>query len=332
MFEEWIDLLAATPTQIRERLKSGLQSELERLVERGLIDSAESDELKARFISELQQRVLLGSSMARGAGSQIGSWLRETLDIPSRSELRELMEGLERSLTRLDAELQGFSGPIHNPATLARPSELTEILPSISTWSRFDAQRGIYFNSYALDLSQKILIDPLDPTPADSASIDPRELEHQRHDFLKSLGTVDLIVLTNRDHRRAAEWFAKETGAPIAAAHNEDFGELPISRRLRDDEDLIPGVRVLAMPGKTPGEIALLRTEDSAQLFLGDALVGDPAAQLRTVPEPKIQDLKLLRRSLRRLIDEDFDALLLCDGVSLLAEAGPFVSNFLRAL
>ena len=45
---------------------------------------------------------------------------------------------------------------------------------------------------------------------------------------------------------------------------------------------------------------------------------GNPPGALSLIPEPKLDDPSKLKRSLRKLLDYDFDVLLLCDGQPVL--------------
>jgi glyoxylase-like metal-dependent hydrolase (beta-lactamase superfamily II) len=67
------------------------------------------------------------------------------------------------------------------------------------------------------------------------------------------------------------------------------------------------------MPGKSPGEIAF-HLPRSGALIVGDLVIGVPPGELSTYPDEVIDDKAELHRSAARLLDYDFDALLLCDG------------------
>ena len=55
----------------------------------------------------------------------------------------------------------------------------------------------------------------------------------------------------------------------------------------------------------------------SGALIVGDLVIGVPAGELSTYPGEVIDDRAELLRSAARLLDYDFDALLLCDGQPL---------------
>ncbi|MCL1468994.1 hypothetical protein [Argonema galeatum] len=120
--------------------------------------------------------------------------------------------------------------------------------PDLYTWSSFDTERNVDFNSVAwIRPEGNILIDPL-------------PLSNHDRDRLNSLGGAAWIVITNSDHIRATKDIAQLTGAKIAApaAEKETF-PIPCQRWLSDGEELVPGLKVLELHGsKTPGELAAL--------------------------------------------------------------------------
>ncbi|MGH7928614.1 MAG: MBL fold metallo-hydrolase, partial [Candidatus Binatia bacterium] len=84
------------------------------------------------------------------------------------------------------------------------------------------------------------------------------------------------------------------------------------------DDELRPGDNVgpfvvIAVPGKSPGEVALHWPERRI-LLVGDALVGDPPGRCKLLPEKVVDDPARLRESVRELLALDFDTLLVGDG------------------
>jgi hypothetical protein len=67
-------------------------------------------------------------------------------------------------------------------------------------------------------------------------------------------------------------------------------------------------------------------------LLLGNAIIGNPPGALSLIPEPKLNDSPRLKRSLRKLLDCDFDVLLLCDGEAVLSGGKRKVAEFLNTL
>lgn len=187
---------------------------------------------------------------------------------------------------------------------------LKEIVPQVLAWAWFSEPHGYDFNGYLLRSPEgNLCLDPPPPTEAELAEI-ARE------------GVVRILI-TNRNHGRAANSLRKATGAhtgihPADAAHAAAQG-------LVVDDDLKPGLdvgplRVVAVPGKSPGEVAFHWPERRI-LFVGDAVIGDPPGRLKLLPEKKLDDPATLRASVRRLLDLDFDCLLLGDGAPILTGA-----------
>jgi glyoxylase-like metal-dependent hydrolase (beta-lactamase superfamily II) len=97
---------------------------------------------------------------------------------------------------------------------------------------------------------------------------------------------------------------------------------------------------VIHLPGKSAGEIGLhfdpahhaFSREMGGILLLGDAIIGNPPGALSLIPKPKLDDPSKLKRSLRKLLDYDFDVLLLCDGQPVLRGGKLKVAEFLDTL
>jgi uncharacterized cupin superfamily protein len=163
------------------------------------------------------------------------------------------------------------------------------VVPGIFMWSVWQPDRNFYFNSYFIKGGEgNLAVDPLAGDDALFARID-------------ELGGIDWIVVTNRDHERAAHAFAERFGAKIAASEADaPLLNVHVDRQLRED-DLLLGARVLTFAGlKTPGEIALWFRE-SLTVIVGDALWGNPAGSLRLMPAGKLADPVAAVLSLRKL-------------------------------
>jgi glyoxylase-like metal-dependent hydrolase (beta-lactamase superfamily II) len=207
---------------------------------------------------------------------------------------------------------------------------MREILSGIFTWGSTYADRPWDLNGYAIRLDGcTVLVDP----PA------PGEDEWPSFDAMKPIA---IIVLTNRDHVRDAELFRKRCGARLVAGAHEvtQLAPLAIDEAVREGDLIAGAVRVIHLPGKSPGEIGLyldparhpVSRELGGILLLGDAIIGNPPGSLSLIPEPKLDDPSNLKRSLRKLLDYDFEVLLLCDGQSVLRDGKSRVTEFLNAL
>jgi uncharacterized cupin superfamily protein len=163
------------------------------------------------------------------------------------------------------------------------------IVPGISMWSVWQPDRNVHFNSFFIASEQgHFVVDPLDGGDA--------VMEH-----IASAGGIAWIVVTNRDHERAARLFAGRFSAQIAAsAGDAPLLSVDVARQLNAGDD-INGARVLGFRGlKTPGEIAL-SLPDRHAVIVGDALWGNPAGSLRLMPAEKLSDPAAAILSLRTL-------------------------------
>jgi glyoxylase-like metal-dependent hydrolase (beta-lactamase superfamily II) len=185
-----------------------------------------------------------------------------------------------------------------------------EIVPGVLVWSRLSERHGYDFNgALVLDPDGNLCIDPVEP--------DAEALER-----LAKEG-VARILLTNRNHVRAANAVRERTGAPVAihaadAAYARQQGAT-LDAGLAEGERVGP-FRVVGVPGKSPGEVAL---HDPARrlLVVGDALIGNPPGRLALLSEKVMDDPPRLRASVSALLALDFDALVLGDGVPILTGA-----------
>ena len=75
-------------------------------------------------------------------------------------------------------------------------------------------------------------------------------------------------------------------------------------------------------------------TEDNVAarpLIVGDLVIGVPAGELSTYPDELIDDRAELQRSAARLLDFDFEALLLCDGKPLSSGGKDTLQDFVAS-
>jgi glyoxylase-like metal-dependent hydrolase (beta-lactamase superfamily II) len=181
-----------------------------------------------------------------------------------------------------------------------------EFLPGVLSWSWFSEPHGYDFNgALLLDAEGNLCIDPVEPT-------------EEVLDRLAKEGVAQ-ILLTNRNHARAADRVRERTGARVAihpadAAYAREQGtaidaELEVGER-------VGAFTVVGVPGKSPGEIAL-HDPVRRMLVVGDAVIGNPPGRLSMLRERVMDDPARLRASVRSLLELDFDALVLGDGVSI---------------
>ena len=187
---------------------------------------------------------------------------------------------------------------------------MREILGDIFTWSRLSEPHGYDFNGHLFRHADgNLCIDPVEPDAAAVAEIE-------------RLG-VARILLTNRNHSRAANLLRGRTGAR-AAIHPEDAAHAR-GQGTELDDALRPGDRigpfaVIGVPGKSPGEVAL-HWPERRLLLVGDAVIGNPPGRCGLLREAVMDDAPRLRASVGELLDLDFETLLVGDGVPILQDA-----------
>jgi glyoxylase-like metal-dependent hydrolase (beta-lactamase superfamily II) len=206
---------------------------------------------------------------------------------------------------------------------------MREILPGIFTWGATYPDRPWDLNGYAITLNDGcvVLVDPPAPEEGDWPSFE-------------ALKPFAKIVLTNRDHVRDAELFRMRYGAGLVAGADEvtQLAPVTIDEVVREGDLVAGALRVIHLPGKSPGEIGLyfepghhaISRETGGILLLGDAIIGHPPGALGLIPEHKLDNPSKLKQSLCKLLDYDFDVLLLCDGQPVLSGGKLKVSEFLN--
>ncbi len=188
---------------------------------------------------------------------------------------------------------------------------MDELLPGVWRWSVHNAERGIDFNGWFVRRDGATVV--VDPPPANAEVL--REVE--RH------GAPEAVLLTNKDHARDCVTFRDHFGCPIwiheLDAPLVDLGVLEV---YRDGATLPTGLVASTLAdSKTPGETAFWVPGESAAWIVGDAVLGRPAGELSMLPDAKFDDPAAAKRGLNKLLERDFDALLLGDGEPILTGA-----------
>ncbi|MFN8644513.1 MAG: MBL fold metallo-hydrolase [Candidatus Binatia bacterium] len=198
---------------------------------------------------------------------------------------------------------------------------MREIVSGIWTWSWLSPPHGYNFNGYLLSLpGGNLCVDPAEASPEDVTEI-------------TRLG-VARILLTNRNHVRDANRIRSRTGARTAI-HAADAGYAEGQGAVVDEHltvgEVVGPLHVVGVPGKSPGEVAF-HWPERRLLIVGDAVIGNPPGRLALLRERVMEDPNQLRASVRRLLDLDFETLLVGDGAPLLsgarAELAALVATF----
>src|SRR3990167_3455916 len=151
---------------------------------------------------------------------------------------------------------------------------MREVVSGIFTWPWFSAPHGYNFNGYLiLHQAGNLCIDPVEPAEEDLNEI-------ARHGVAR-------ILLTNRNHSRAANKVRARTGARTAI-HPADAPHARSQSAELDDElnigEKVGPLTVVGGGGKPPGEVAVPGPERKI-LTGGDALGGDPRGRGKRLRE-----------------------------------------------
>lgn len=192
------------------------------------------------------------------------------------------------------------------------------IVPGVATWSRWQADRAMFFNAwFVAGDGGNFVVDPLEPDADDLAFVDERGLA--------------AVVVTNRDHERAAATFAQRYGVPVIGSL-PDATEMSVAvTRTVATGDMVYGWRVIGFDGlKTAGEFALFHRA-SRSAITGDALWGVPAGAVRLMPDEKLANPARAALSIRALLGVYVRHLLVGDGMPVFHHGWGALSAMLDA-
>lgn len=196
---------------------------------------------------------------------------------------------------------------------------MREIVNDVFTWSWFSEPHDYDFNGHLVRHADgNLCIDPVEPG----------------NDVLDEIAAkgVARILLTNRNHVRAANLVRARTGARTAIHPDDaDYARgqgADIDEALRVGEKIGP-LKVVGVPGKSPGEVAF-HWPERRLLVVGDAVIGNPPGRCGLLPERVMDEPRRLRESVGRLLELDFDALLVGDAEPILAAAKERLSELVE--
>jgi glyoxylase-like metal-dependent hydrolase (beta-lactamase superfamily II) len=199
-------------------------------------------------------------------------------------------------------------------------TQINAITAALHGWAAYHTEWKTYFNSYALQTpAGVILIDPTKPAPA--------ALQQ-----LEALGQPAAIVLTNAHHDRDSDWFRKHYEVQIYA-HEKAAPDCDskIDVLVVEGEKILGAVQAFSLPGVSPSEMALFAKADGGIILLGDAILNGADKGLELLPEQYIEDKKLARQSLRKLLDLEFKTVTFAHGEPLTDKASKALGSFLKS-
>ena len=198
---------------------------------------------------------------------------------------------------------------------------MDEILKDVYIWSVFSEEKKLNFNGYFIPTQHPLFGNVvIDPPPV--SGLDLAQME--------SLGSVQQIIITNRNHIRWSRELQEKFDAEIRMNSADEQSEDLISDHNFSDGDMIAGfLETVVIPyNKSPGETALY-WKDRKILFVGDALIGKPPGEVSLLPPGIYAEAEKARAGIKVLNDLEFDALLLGDGDPIPTGGKEAVERFL---
>jgi glyoxylase-like metal-dependent hydrolase (beta-lactamase superfamily II) len=198
-------------------------------------------------------------------------------------------------------------------------TRLREIVKNLHGWSSFHVQWKVDFDSYALKTPDGVVfIDPMKP-----AATVVKQLE--------AVGEPIGIFLTSANHDRDADWFRKRYGIQVYA-HEKAASDCDtkIDVLVLDHEKLPGGLQVVHLPGATAGCVAFHTKQGGGIVFIGDSLLNITGKGLSLLSAQYVEDSKQMVRSLRQLLELDFNIATFAHGEPLIGDAKKQIAAFLK--
>ena len=198
---------------------------------------------------------------------------------------------------------------------------MDEILKDVYIWSVFSEEKKLNFNGYFIPTQHPLFGNVvIDPPPV--SDLDLAQME--------TLGSVQQILITNRNHIRWSRKLRGKFNAEIRMNSADVQSEDMISDHNFGDGDMLAGfLKAIVIPdNKSPGETALY-WEERKILFVGDALIGKPLGEVSLLPPEKYAEIEKARAGIQVLDDLNFDSLLLGDGDPIPTRGKKAIERFL---
>jgi len=203
---------------------------------------------------------------------------------------------------------------------------MKEILPGIFTWHEFSEEKQLNFNGYLLvSEGESVLIDPPGMTEDDVAEFESLAGKNSK-------SPLRAILLTNVHHERECGEVRKRFDVPVFINEKDEAGLEGKADKTFADGDVLPsGLSTFKFESqKSPGESAFFLKERGV-MILGDALIGKVPGKLNMLPPDKYRDPKMAKKGLSKLLDYEFESLLLGDGEPILKNAKEAVKTFFES-
>jgi glyoxylase-like metal-dependent hydrolase (beta-lactamase superfamily II) len=197
--------------------------------------------------------------------------------------------------------------------------EVEPVGPGVFLWQVYDRTVKADLSSTGLETSDGTWL------------VDPIPLRASDMETLQAGRKVAGIFVTNANHVRAAGEFAKAFDVPILAyAELAGRGDFPNSTPVQDGDAFAEGLSAISIDGGAAGEMALHYDGHAGTVVLGDALINFEPHGFGLLPAKYCQNQKLMRQSLKKLLEYSFERMFFAHGTPILSGARARLEHLLN--
>ena len=207
---------------------------------------------------------------------------------------------------------------------------MVEVIKGIRTVEQSPAD-GWDLEGYILECGEDLVMIDTGFTPHDIKAYSV-ELEKMSRDWRNIVAI--LITHGHGDHIENLPEIKEKTGAEVMAGIGDAENirlrtGVKVDRALSHGDviGLCRGIEAILIPGHSAGNLCFYLKE-SKTIIVGDTIFGDAEGNLFPPPERYCDDVAMATREIRRLLDYDFENLLLSHGKNLLGGAKGAVEEF----
>ena len=152
--------------------------------------------------------------------------------------------------------------------------------------------------------------------------------------------SIKLILITHAhgDHIENLQKVLELTGHPevmlgvgdMDALKEQTGVEADMGLEQGDIIDACGGIEIINVPGHSEGNLTYYLREEKA-MIVGDTIFGDDDGNLYTPPAKYSDDAEMAKREIKKLLDYDFDKLLLAHGKNILRNAKEEVEKLVNS-
>ncbi len=179
-------------------------------------------------------------------------------------------------------------------------TSLQLIRDGVFTWQAFSPHHKVELTSSAILVNGDLYV------------FDPIPLTEELMQLLEGHGCPKAVILTNENHLRNSDGFARRWKIPVVASDEAKLDGVPMVS-IRLGQSICDSFQIIELGGGAGAELAFIHHEKRV-VILGDALFNLPAHGFDILPERYCTNRPRLISRLRDLAELDFDLLLMSHG------------------